>query len=251
MIIKIVLQLKYWLILIFGLLLVMCGNPNESKSVELKPYTAPNTGNDKANELVDGERYSDSMANKIIEQQLAKGQNSIDTFETLHNIECPDLFDFGEYKFTMDSVFKYQSKKELGSQKFRQLLEVSDCFFRCYSTNKFDAYIFYSDIVESHSSQSFSIIAIDKKYNLFEKLILTKEYGNESGDYVISSVLKKDLAIERAINHNVRYIEGIREVDSIYRVREEYQLTQDGKFERISKSLEPSKEVNQIFEQLE
>lgn len=192
-----------------------------------------------------GDNYNDSMIAALVEAQLPKEAISFDEFEVLHTIACSSTL-IDDYEFTMDSVFKFQETIDAGSEELRRLIHVSHCYSKYRSNDVYDAYIFFSDIIESHSSQSFMLISIQKENNTIDHLDLSIEYGDESGDYILSSTINKGNVIERRLNHNMRFIPGIGEVDSIFLERELYMINDLGQFEKLESRLEPSNVVNYL-----
>lgn len=199
------------------------------------------------NEEHEGESYSDSMINALVNSQNQKAI-AIDTFETLHEIECGQISKFYDHTFTSKSVDSYKPYQTKIKKALQQLLGVTECICTYDISENYTAYIFYSDQLEGHSRSPISIITINKGSNSFSKLSLVKDYGNELGNYVISSELKPNNTIIRQVNHNVNYMHGIGEVDSIYLEREVFEINEKGSFELISTTIEKSSERNSVFE---
>lgn len=242
-IIKIML-LSCSIFLIFG-----CSNSKNSNSRASELKSIKKRLLDTVEPSESGQEYSDSMIRHMVRRHLPNDKTSIDTFKALHKIDCSNSMEFSPYIFSIDSLIKYkQSELTQVSAEIAQLLGVSKCVTSYYSTSKFDSYIFYSDIVEAHRSESIILVIIDRNSNNFRKLLLFSEYGNELGNYVITSVLKKNKTIERSINHNLHYVHGIGKVDSMYLEKELYIIDENGMFDRNSYKIDTSNEINHVFE---
>ena len=195
----------------------------------------------------EGVSYSDSMIRALVSQQNTT-TIPIDTFKVLHEINCNQSSNFNGHIFSTKSVKSYKPYQTKIDPQLQQILGVTECICKYSEAKNYSTYIFYSDQLESHSSIPISLITINKKSNVYYQLPLIKEYGNEQGNYVISSQLKSDKIIEREVNHNISYIHGIGAIDSMYLEREIYKMNTDGLFELESTSKEKSTKRNSVFD---
>lgn len=218
-------------------------NRHKENHTAIKPTAVPN----ETNAEIKGKAYSDSMVNALVKRQ-SRTSEKIDSFRLLHEINCNQKSSFTNHIFSEKSVDSYEPYQTDLDVQIQKILGVSKCISKHSSSEFYDAYIFLSNSSESHSQVDVSVIAIDKNSNTFRSLPLIMEYGNELGNYVISSELKPENKIERTINHNINYIHGIGEVDSVYSEKELYQLNDKGAFKLLKSSIEKSTLRNSIFE---
>ncbi len=238
-------RVKHLVVLI---LFTNCNSPNQAEKESIITNIEETLKISPIFEEQNGTSYSDSIVSMLVASQLPQPPIKLDTFRLLHNIQCKSDFIIEEYWVKIESIPSYKHGKL--NAGLLNLLGVSTCLFKYYSNSQIDAYIFYSEIVESHYSESVQLVVIEKETCIHHSLTLAIEYGNELGDYAIQSKVRKDLKIERVINNNIRNIHGIGKVDSMYLEREVYSLSKDGKIVRVSYTIEPSNKRNKIFENM-
>ena len=233
---------KFFFLSFFIILFVSCINSNRSATNENKSIQTDKLKVDslsvKKDSVLSEEFYTDSIIHDIISNSLPKSKILLDSTIVLNGIICKKVNKINYYQFTNDTIVKYENKLFPLDKSVKEILQVTNCFSNLLQTDEFKAYIFFSQINESHYSSSFELITIQEKTNVINKIILTQEYGNELEDQYITTRMIDDLHFIRIINSNIRYIHGVGEVDSSSLRKEYYTISKSGEFNLIDSVIE-------------
>jgi hypothetical protein len=196
----------------------------------------------------EGETYSDSTIELLIAQSMAKEIMPLDITEILNQINCLNLTNAFPYTYSMDTLNKYKDKLELVSKQLQISIGVTGCFAKIKSNKYYDANVYYNSNVEPHSSESLELFMSSNESSSINRLTLAQEYGNELGDYVISSEFQSNTSFKRIYNHNVNYIHGIGSVDTMYMQIEYYTISDLGDLILLKTEYRSSEIKNKLFE---
>lgn len=240
-------MIKFFIFLLF-LICVGCNQSNKSETTE--DTHAGSTI--KSQKLKDSASVIDSLKTFNSPSGYSKSNSELikkeSLFETLKKIDCAYDHLPSELILSLDSINSY---KELPTdENLSQLLSFSSCYLKFKPSDHLNAYLLFADMNESHYSANISLIMVDSISDHMEQIWLAVAYGNESIDYEIESKLISSSSLERITNHNIRYIHGVGEVDSIYQLKELFDSLYQGVITPTHVTIEESKRRNTILERI-
>jgi len=172
--------------LILSLFFITCRHEPEDNASMAE---IPKTSNSEAGEdLPEGETYSDSMVQSIVNEALESNQPiQIDSFRDLHTFDKTRFKIKGLRKINLETVEQYKDAKNPVSKAQRQLLGITDYFLDLTCSDEFSMYLFYNKSEESHYGNSIELITIAKRSNQTDRLVLAQEYLSEGYETTVES----------------------------------------------------------------